>query len=74
MCLVKKQHIQKENLYETNSFYIVEGQQRITSIIIILKCILDYAKENTSLPDKPDYDKINNFVADINEKIIKNEY
>ncbi len=38
--------IDKENLYDTNSFYIVDGQQRITSIIIILKTILDYAKDN----------------------------
>ncbi|HOC98089.1 MAG TPA: DUF262 domain-containing protein [Bacilli bacterium] len=42
--------IDKENLYDTNSFYIVDGQQRITSIIIILKTILDYAKENEIEP------------------------
>ncbi len=35
-----------ENLYDTNSFYIVDGQQRITSIIIILKTIFDYSKDN----------------------------
>lgn len=38
--------INYENLLGTNSFYIVDGQQRITSIVIILKTIFDYAKEN----------------------------
>ena len=38
--------IENENLYDTNSFYIVDGQQRITSIVIILKAIIDYAKES----------------------------
>lgn len=33
---------------------------------------LDYAAKNTSLPDKPDYEKINDFKYSINEKIIKN--
>lgn len=35
-----------EDLIGTNSFYIVDGQQRITSIIIILKTIFDFAREN----------------------------
>ena len=38
--------IDRENLCGTNSFYIVDGQQRITSIVIILKTIFDYAKDN----------------------------
>lgn len=38
--------INNENLYDTSSFYIVDGQQRITSIVIILKTIFDYAKDN----------------------------
>ena len=33
----------------------------------------EYAKNNTDLPDKPDYKKIQEFVMDINEKIVKNE-
>lgn len=34
----------------------------------------DYAKEHTSLPDKPDYKKINEFVMSVNERIVKNEF
>ena len=33
----------------------------------------DYAKENTSLPDIPDYDKINEFKAYVNERIIRGD-
>lgn len=31
---------------------------------------LAYAKENTSLPDVPDYKKINEFAADVNERVV----
>ena len=31
---------------------------------------LTYAKENTSLPDVPDYKRINEFVADVNERVV----
>lgn len=34
---------------------------------------LDYAKLNTSLPDSPDYKKINEFVVSVNERIVKGE-
>lgn len=34
---------------------------------------LNYAKDHTNLPDKPDYNKINEFVASVNERIVKNE-
>jgi hypothetical protein len=34
---------------------------------------LDYAKNNTSLPDAPNYNKINNFVSSVNERIVKGE-
>ena len=30
----------------------------------------DYAKENTDLPDKPDYDAINDFRASVNESVV----
>lgn len=33
----------------------------------------EYAKENTSLPDNPDYKGVNEFVASVNEKIVKGE-
>lgn len=35
---------------------------------------LDYAKLNTSLPDNPDYNKINEFVMDVNERVVKGEF
>ena len=35
---------------------------------------LDYAKLNTNLPDNPDYNKINEFVMDVNERVVKNEF
>lgn len=34
---------------------------------------LDYAKENTALPDNPDYKAINEFVASVNERVVKEE-
>ena len=34
---------------------------------------LDKLKETTFLPEKPDYKKINEFVASVNERIVKNE-
>ncbi len=34
---------------------------------------LDYAKENTDLPDSPNYKKINEFVASVNERVVKGE-
>ena len=34
---------------------------------------LEYAKNNTSLTDKPDYKKINEFVASVNERVVKGE-
>lgn len=34
---------------------------------------LEYAKQNTSLPDQPNYKAINEFVASVNERVVKNE-
>ena len=34
---------------------------------------LEYAKNNTSLPDNPDQKKINKFVASVNERVVKGE-
>lgn len=33
----------------------------------------EYAKENTSLPDSPDFNKINEFVMSVNERVVKGE-
>lgn len=35
---------------------------------------LDYAKLNTSLPDSPDYNNINEFVMSVNERVVKGEF
>ena len=35
---------------------------------------LDYAKLNTNLSDNPDYKKINEFVMDVNERVVKGEF
>lgn len=34
---------------------------------------LDYAKENTDLPEKPDYKRINDFVMSVNERVVRGE-
>ena len=34
---------------------------------------LEYAKLNTSLPDNPDYNEINEFVASVNERVVRGE-
>ena len=34
---------------------------------------LEYAKQNTNLPDNPNYKEINEFVASVNERVVKGE-
>lgn len=34
---------------------------------------LEYARNNTNLPDNPDYKRINEFVASVNERVVKGE-
>lgn len=34
---------------------------------------LEYAKQNTSLPDNPNYKEINEFIASVNERVVKGE-
>lgn len=41
-----KEDLQSENLLNTSSFYVVDGQQRLTSLIIIIKAIFEYSKNN----------------------------
>ena len=35
---------------------------------------LDYSKLNTSLPDNPNYDEINNFVMSVNERVVRGDF
>jgi hypothetical protein len=34
---------------------------------------LDYAQKHTDLPDKPDYEKINEFVMSVNERVVRGD-
>ena len=60
-----------------NGKYITEDNQirsEFFDLVNELENRLDYAAKNTSLPDLPDYDAINEFKMDINERIVKGEF
>lgn len=55
---------QKEDgTFDTSFFDIVDAYEKR----------MNNAAENSALPDKPDYHKIEQFVMDVNEKVIRNE-
>lgn len=59
-----------------NGKYLDENRQPIPEFFDMVdeyEKRLDYAKENTSLPANPDYKKINEFVASVNERVVKCE-
>ena len=59
-----------------NGKYLDENRQPIPEFFKIvddLEAKLDIAKATTSLPDRPDYKKINEFVASVNERIVRGE-
>lgn len=59
-----------------NGKYITENNQirsEFFDLVNELEKRLEYAKENTSLPDSPDYNAINEFVASVNERVVKGE-
>lgn len=59
-----------------NGAYLDENDQPIPEFYELVdeyEKRLKYAKENTSLPDKPDYNRINEFVASVNERVVKGE-
>ena len=59
-----------------NGKYLDENNQPIPEFFEMVNDYekrLSYAKENTSLPIKPNYDKIDEFVASINERVIREE-
>ena len=43
------------------------------SIVENLQKRFEYSKEHTDLPDNPDYKGINEFLASVNERIVKGE-
>lgn len=59
-----------------NGKYLDENKQPIPEFFEMvdeLEKRLKYDAENTSLPDSPDYKKINEFVMSVNERIVKGE-
>ena len=59
-----------------NGKYITEDNQVLPEFFEMVNDLedrLDYDKENTDLPDKPDYKKINEFVISVNERVVKGE-
>lgn len=56
-----------------NGKYLTEDNQVLSEFYDIVNEYekrLEYAKENTSLPAKPDYKAINEFMASVNERVI----
>lgn len=59
-----------------NGKYMTEDNQirpEFFELVDDLEKRLDYAKENTGLPEKPDMKKIAEFQADINERIVRGD-
>lgn len=59
-----------------NGKYLDENRQPIPEFFDIVKDFedkLEKAKKATSLPDNPDYKKINEFVMSVNERVVKGE-
>ena len=59
-----------------NGKYLDDNRQPIPEFFEMvdeLEKRLEYDKENTALSDKPDYRKINEFVASVNERVVKDE-
>ena len=59
-----------------NGKYLDENRQptpEFFDIVDDLESKLDKAKKTTDLPDHPDYKKINEFVASVNERIVRGE-
>lgn len=57
-----------------NGKYLDENNQPTQEFFNIVKRYerrLDYAKENTALPKTPDYKHINEFLADVNERVVR---
>ena len=60
-----------------NGKYVTKDNQirsEFFDLVNELEKRLDYAKNNTSLPDLPDYNRINEFKMSVNERIVKGEF
>lgn len=59
-----------------NGKYLDENRQPIPEFFEIVDELeerMEYAKENTELPNKPDYNTINEFIMTVNEMVIRGE-
>lgn len=59
-----------------NGKYLDENRHPVPEFFEIvdeLEKRMEYAKENTELPDKPDYKRINEFVMSVNERVVRGE-
>lgn len=59
-----------------NGKYLNENKQPIPEFFEMvdeLEKRLEYDKKNTSLPEKPNYKEINEFVASVNERVVRGE-
>lgn len=56
--------------------YLDSNNQPIPEFFEIVDALdkrLEYNKKNTSLPERPNYDKINEFVMSVNERVVKDK-
>ena len=59
-----------------NGKYLDDNHQPIPEFFELvdeLEKRLEYDKENTDLPDKPDYKRINEFVMNVNERVVRGD-
>ena len=57
-----------------NGVFLDKNNQLTDEFFLMVNTLesrLEYAKKNTSLPVKPDYKKINDFVMSVNERVVK---
>lgn len=60
-----------------NGKYLDENKQPISDFFEMVNELekqLEYDKNNTSLPEKPNYKEINEFVASVNERVVRGEF
>lgn len=59
-----------------NGKYVTDNNEVLPEFYEIVNDLekkLDYAKENTDLPEKPNYKEINEFVMSVNERIVRGD-
>ena len=54
----KTNTLEREVVPGTTAFYVVDGQQRLTSLVIIIKSLITYIKEENNSWDSQSYDEL----------------